>query len=89
MNRPRPVLVFGIVMAVLTAVSESADAADVLPDQVFPWVRLAILVTSAVGGAVWAQSQVTPVSDPRTNAGVPLVPDPRGRPVAGPGGPVV
>lgn len=74
--RPRPVLYFGIALAVLSAVSESADAANVLPGQVFPWIRLALAVAAAVGGAVWAQSKVTPVKDPRDDQGRPLVPVP-------------
>jgi hypothetical protein len=38
-------------------------------------------VTTAVGGALWAQSKVTPVADPRNDAGVPLVPDRFGPPI--------
>ena len=80
-SRPRPVLVYGVVIAVLGAVAESADAANLLPGRVFPWIRLALTVAAAVGGAVWAQSKVTPLSDPRDDAGNPLVPLPPTRTV--------
>lgn len=76
MSRPRPVLVFGVVVAVLETVSESADAANVLPGNVFPWIRLALTLATAIGGAVFVQSKVTPVSDPRADDGTPLVPAP-------------
>ena len=74
MSRPRPVVIYGTVMAVLAVVNESADAADILPEQVFPWLRLGIAVATAIGGALWTQTKVTPLSDPQTNDGVPLVP---------------
>lgn len=75
--RPRPVLIYGIVLAVLSALSESADAANLLPGRVFPWIRLALTVAAAIGGAVWAQSKVTPLSDPVAADGTtPLIPDP-------------
>ena len=73
--RPRPVLWFGIVIAVLSAISESADAVNLLPGRVFPWIRLALTVAAAVGGAVWAQSKVTPLADPRDRDLHPLVPE--------------
>lgn len=76
-GRPRPVVVFGIVVAVLEAVSESADAANVLPGSVFPWIRLALTLVTAIGGALWAQSKVTPVKDPRDNDGRRLIRAPR------------
>lgn len=76
MSRPRPVLVFGAVIAVLSVLSESADALDVLPPAVLPWVRLALAVATAVGGALWAQSRVTPVADPRDGEGRRLIPAP-------------
>lgn len=77
MSRPRPVLVFGGVIAALSVLSESADAFDVLPAPVLPWVRLALAVATAVGGALWAQSKVTPVSDPRGDDGRQLIRAPR------------
>lgn len=75
MSRPRPVLVYGIVIAVLSAISESADAANVLPPHVFPWIRLGLAVAAAIGGAVYVQTRVTPVSDPRDSAMERLVPE--------------
>ena len=72
MSRPRPVLVYGIILAVLSVISESADAANLLPGRVFPWIRLALAVATAIGGALWAQSKVTPLSDPRDKDGRPL-----------------
>lgn len=74
MSRPRPVLIFGAVIAGLSVLSESADALDVLPGAVLPWVRLALAVATAVGGALYVQTRVTPVSDPRTADGTPLIP---------------
>lgn len=73
-KRPRPVLIFGVVVAVLSVLSESADALNVLPGQVLPWIRLGLTLATAIGGAVWAQSRVTPVSDPHDSLGRPLVP---------------
>lgn len=74
MRRPRPVVIYGAVMAALVAVTESADAADLMPASVFPWVRVVLLVMTAVGGALVTQSQVTPVSSPMNDAGQRLVP---------------
>ena len=74
MKRPRPVLVFGIVVAVLEVLSESADALNVLPAALLPWIRLGLTLATAIGGALWAQSMVTPVADPRDDLGRPLIP---------------
>lgn len=76
MARPRPVLIFGIVVALLGGLNESADAVNLLPGPVFPWVRLLLSLTVAVGGAVYVQSKVTPISDPRDDQGNPLVAKP-------------
>jgi hypothetical protein len=74
-SRPRPVLIYGIVIAVLSVLAESADAADLLPPRALPWIRLILSVSVAIGGALWAQSQVTPLSDPMAADGkTPLVP---------------
>lgn len=80
MKRPRPVLVFGAVIAGLSVLSESADALDLLPGPVLPWVRLTLAVATAAGGALWAQARVTPVKDPVGDDGRPLIPAPWQRP---------
>jgi hypothetical protein len=74
MARPRPVLIFGVVVAVLGVLNESADAANLLPGPVFPWVRLLLSVAVAVGGALFVQARVTPLADPRDEVGNSLVP---------------
>lgn len=76
MKRPEPVLLFGIAVAVLEVLNESADAVNLLPAQVFPWVRLMLTLAVAVGGAVWTRSRVTPVADPRDDEGRVLAPVP-------------
>ena len=68
--RPRPVLIYGCVMAVLIVLTTSADAANVLPDTVLIWIRLATAILGGVGGALFVQGQVTPLSDPRTKNGL-------------------
>ena len=77
--RPRPVLIYGCVMAVLIVLTTSADAANVLPDTVLIWIRLATAILGGVGGALFVQGQVTPLSDPRTKNGVPATLVPRAR----------
>jgi hypothetical protein len=71
-------MIYGIAMIVLAAINESADALNILPPQVFPWVRLTLTIMGGVGGLLWAQSKVTPLSDPRDDLLRPLVVDPRG-----------
>jgi len=68
---------FGVAVAVLGVLNESADALNVLPPQVFPWVRLALTLTTAVGGALAVQARVTPLKDPRDGQNRPLVPGSR------------
>lgn len=75
MSRPRPVLIYGVTLAVLGVLTTSADAANLIPDSILLWLRLALAVVGAVGGAVFVQGKVTPLSDPRARDGVtPLVP---------------
>ena len=71
--RPRPVPIYGIGVTVLGVLTESADAADILPEAVFPYLRLLLGLLLAAGAFV-VQSQVTPVSSPQDNKGRPLVP---------------
>lgn len=73
-NRPRPVLIYGAVLAVLTVLTTSADATDLLPDSVLLWLRLATAIVVALGGALFVQARVTPTSDPRDDDGTPLRP---------------
>jgi hypothetical protein len=77
--RPRPVLIFGIVVAVLSVLAESADAANLLPGRALPWIRLLLSVAVAIGGALFVQGRVTPLADPRDNDGTPLRPAPQSR----------
>ena len=73
--KPRPVLIFGGVLAGLTAVTTYADVENMIPGTVLNWIRLG----TAVGAVVWTfyvQSVVTPLSQPVAKDGRTLVPSP-------------
>lgn len=76
MKRPRPVLIYGCVMAALIVLTTSADAANVIPDSVLVWLRLATAILGGVGGALFVQDKVTPLSSPQAADGRALVPSP-------------
>lgn len=73
-RRPRPVLIYGCVMAVLGVLTTSADAANVIPEGTLIWLRLVLAIVAGLGGALFVQGKVTPMSSPQTNDGEPLVP---------------
>jgi hypothetical protein len=73
MQRPRPVLILGMVVAALTAVTTYADVENVIPNPALNWIRLGTVILGAVG-AVYVQSVVTPLSSPQTKDGRPLIP---------------
>lgn len=75
-SRPRPVLIYGCVMAGLSALITYADITNLVREDVLNWIRLFTTILGAVGGAVWAQSRVTPLSDPRDDQGRELAPVP-------------
>lgn len=72
--RPRPVLIFGMVLAALTAVTTYADAENIIPNPWLNWLRVATAVLGAAG-AFYVQTKTTPLSDPKANDGTPLVPN--------------
>ena len=73
MNR-EPVRIIGIIGAVIIAVIEALGQQQVLsPDLSTNLVNL-IVVLIPIIAAETARRLVTPVADPQTNAGVPLVP---------------
>ncbi|WP_247677324.1 hypothetical protein [Micromonospora sp. C41] len=67
-RRPRPVLIITMTLAGLGAVTGFAGLADLLPATVILWLLLVQAVAVAVSG-VYLQSVVTPLSDPRDEAG--------------------
>lgn len=74
-GRPRPVLIVGAIVTAINAVLPLVTAFG------FGWtgeqvaaVSAAVAALSTVVGALYAQTQVTPLSDPVTNAGTALVP---------------
>jgi hypothetical protein len=71
----RPVLIFGLVLAVLTAVTTYADIENLIPAGILNWMRLGTVVLGA-GATFWVQAQVTPLTDPRAKDGRELVPTP-------------
>lgn len=71
-GRPRPVLWFAALLAAVNALAAAGDLSNVLPGRFVPWVLLASIVLTAAGAAV-TQGAVTPLSDPRTRYGTPLV----------------
>ncbi|MEH0825438.1 MULTISPECIES: hypothetical protein [Micromonospora] len=67
-RRPRPVLIITMTLAALTAVTGFAGLADLLPATAILWLLLVQAVAVAVAG-VYLQSVVTPLADPRDDAG--------------------
>lgn len=69
---PRPVLLYGMATAAVSAFLGFAGVGDLMPKVVIAWVALAWAV---IGGAwaVYVQSVVTPLSDPADRDGTPLV----------------
>ena len=72
-SRPRPVVIYGAVVAGLQALLGAGDLLNVIPDSVARWLQLTLVVLVAVGGALVVQAKVTPLSDPQDDRGVPLV----------------
>lgn len=74
-SRPRPVVAAMSVLAGLQAATATAGFTDAVPEQVALWIIIGI---AAAQGAIqfWVQNQVTPVADPHTADGTPLVPAP-------------
>jgi hypothetical protein len=75
MPRPRPVLIYGAVIAALETLLGIADLGDMLPEKVIDWLRIVVVVLVAIGGAFGVQSRVTPLSAPQDASGTPLVPE--------------
>lgn len=71
-----PVLILGGLVAVLTAVTTWTDIANMVPEVVLNWLRLATVVLSVLGAYV-VRSKVTPLADPRDEHGAQLVPSTR------------
>jgi hypothetical protein len=76
MNRPRPVLLYGAVVAALQAVLSMADLSNLVPEKVIAILNMVLIILLAVGGALFVQGQVTPLSDPQASDGRKLVPSP-------------
>lgn len=75
-NRPRPVLIYGALVAGLQALLSTADLANLLPEKVIDILNIVLVVLLAIGGALFVQTKVTPLSDPQASDGRALVPSP-------------
>ena len=74
MNRPRPVLIYGVVVAALQALLGVADLTNLMPGKTIATLNTLLIVLIAIGGALFTQEKVTPLSSPQANDGTPLVP---------------
>jgi hypothetical protein len=75
-SRPRPVLIYGALVAGLQALLSFAGLTDLLPERAIMILNLVLVVLLAIGGALFVQTQVTPLSDPQASDGRKLVPSP-------------
>lgn len=74
---PRPVLKAAIIPGIGLAATAILEVLDATGADVPDWVTVVLLCATAVAGVysqLVAQSKVTPVEQPRTNDGTPLVP---------------
>ena len=71
-GRPRPVLLYGMASAAVAAFLGFAGVSDLMPRAIIAWVALA---WAGIGAAwsLYAQSEVTPLEDPRDRDGTALV----------------
>lgn len=76
MNRPRPVLIYGALVAGLQALLSAADLGNLMPQKTIAILNIVLIVLLAVGGALFVQTKVTPLSDPQAADGRTLVPSP-------------
>lgn len=74
----QPVVIYGAVVAALTAFLSVAGLTDRVSDDVVFWLGVALAVITAVGGVV-VRGQVTPLADPTAKDGRRLVPTPPAR----------
>ena len=72
-NRPRPVLLYGIIGAAVSAFVGGASAVDLIPPAAVAVVGFTWAVIGA-GWAVYVQSVTTPTAAPQDDRGVRLVP---------------
>ena len=71
-SRPRPVLLYAMASAGVSAFLGFTDIVDLVPHRVIQWVALAWAVVGVAWG-LYVQSQVTPLSDPQAGDGTRLV----------------
>lgn len=71
----QPVLIYGAVVAALTTFLSVAGLTDRVPENVVFWLGVALAVLTAAGGVI-VRGQVTPLVEPTTKDGRPLVPSP-------------
>lgn len=72
-KRQQPVLVVMALLAALEALAGFSVFVDIIGARI-AGILCALLAAIQVGMAYWVRGQVTPLSDPRDNAGRPLVP---------------
>lgn len=71
--KDRPVAVMGAIITALQIINGGLGALDIIPDK---WVAFIALIIAAItaGWAFYTHNQVTPLSDPKTKDGTPLIP---------------
>ena len=73
--RPRPVLIYTAVVVGLQTFLALGGSSERIDEDVLWWLQALLAVGSAVGGAL-LQGVVTPLSDPMSKDGRPLIPAP-------------
>ncbi len=68
-----PVVIMGAVLTILNIVAAGITGLDIMPEK---WAAVFMLLVAAItaGWTKYTHDQVTPLSNPQTNDGVPLVP---------------
>ena len=72
-NRPQPVRIMAVVLAVISFAAASAQLADLISATAMAWLVIANGALT-VGWGAWTASQVTPLANPQDNQGRTLVP---------------
>lgn len=74
MKRPEPVRILYMIMLAVGAVLGIGGIADYIPDTLLFWLGVVLAVLTVVCGEM-TRAKVTPLADPRDDAGRALTPD--------------